>query len=239
MSACPDCRDAGHWLVSPMREHRFTGYGQLGYIDDIEPLETHICDGCGYTVWYSRGIGRLREDRGRVAKLDDERLSCVSCYGRRHYLVAQLQEWPEGSVLGQMPLHVLQTGKHEGVGRFALLICGDCGRCQWFAWGTGTPTTRATGVMRAQPQPDLPCSRCRAIARYAVEPVREDGGLASPVAVQRQRAIGHFGISFCNACGYCEWYARDLAALRSDGERVSHVNGDRYQRAPVAGGPYR
>jgi hypothetical protein len=133
--ACPQCADAGAWIITLCHEQNLVQSGP------VEPLETHICDRCGYAVWYSGAIDDLREELGRVARVDDERLACLDCDGRRHFLVMRSG----------------QAG--DGPGRFALLFCGGCGRGQWYAWG---------GAAGAARHADERCPRCRAVGRSAV-----------------------------------------------------------------------
>jgi hypothetical protein len=234
---CPKCGGLELWNVRSMRERRFIGYGEMGYVDDVEPLETLVCKGCGFTAWYSDAFARLREDPGRVRHIVDDRLRCVECDGQSHFLVAQLREWPEESPVGAVPLGVLRTPGDEAIGRFAVQVCGTCGRCEWFAWGL-TDEEAPKPVNEGKRDPEA-CVRCRTLGRRRVRPLLEDGRFKLPVAAKGDQAVGHFELLFCVACGYCEWYARSIERLQADGKTVIHVRGEPRRLRPTAGGPYR
>lgn len=233
---CPKCACTTMWHVRDMQEHasvapwplRGDVMTSLGLEDGVAPLDVYICSDCGLTSWYSRVADRILPERGRIRSLIEASLACTDCIGRAHFLVAELREFDE-VVAQRAPLHV-----HGGtVGRFAVLICAGCGRCEWFAWGDlGEP------IFVDKPHA---CVRCGAHEHRRIPVVKEASGAALPVGMSRDVPVGHFAISVCEGCGVTEWFARDTNKLRADGDRVMRVEGTKRARVtmPPAGGPYR
>lgn len=229
-SACKKCGGLAFWKVREMQEHAFFQTKPLGDLDCVAPLETIICAACGHTLWYS-GSKELAERSGAVRRVVDERVRCADCDGQPHLLVALLHEWPSTPLAGTTVLAVWPFTDVEKRGRFAMLVCDRCGRCEWFAWGLGE------GVNIGTPD-DEPCARCNVSACRVIDPFREDGTEALPVAVVDGRPVGELAMRFCGACGFTEWYARRIKRLRADGNYVMHIQGER-PAVPAAGGPYR
>ncbi|HEX6839278.1 MAG TPA: hypothetical protein VF334_22025 [Polyangia bacterium] len=229
-AACIKCGELARWQVREMQEHAFFQNTRLGELDGVAPLDTIICTSCGYTLWYS-GSTELMERAGAVRRVVDERVRCADCDGQPHLLVALLHEWPSAPLASATELAVWPFMSRERRGRFAMLVCDRCGRCEWFAWGLGEPSQVGTAE-------DEPCVRCRVSARRVVQPFREQGSEPLPVAMADGRSIGEFAVHFCGACGFTEWYARRIERLRADGRYVTHIQGER-PAVPAAGGPYR
>jgi len=229
-SECKKCGGVAFWKVREMQEHAFFQTRPLGDLDCIAPLDTIICSECGYTLWYS-GSKELTERAGAVRRVVDERVRCADCDGQPHLLVARLHEWPSTPLASATELTVWPFTNLDERGRFAMLVCDRCGRCEWFAWGLGD--SEKVGIAE-----DEACVRCRVAARRVVHPFREHGSEALPVAVVGGRSIGEFAVHFCGACGFTEWYARRIERLRADGNQVMHILGER-PAVPAAGGPYR
>jgi hypothetical protein len=237
VDVCVHCGGREHWRVEPMLEHAYSATIEklpLGGIDLVAPLGTLICKGCGYTVWYSGAVAGLTEDRGRISRIVNPELSCRDCAGQSHYLVAQVQEWParDDHFSGALPMAVLHSGTPSRTGKLALLVCGGCGRSDWYAWAV----PRADGDSEVAPQA---CRRCRAPAQRVIEKLREHGSTTLPVAWRGDRALGHFELRFCDDCGLCDWFARDLHRLRDDGAQVRLVKAAARAARPAEGGPYR
>jgi predicted nucleic-acid-binding Zn-ribbon protein len=229
-AACAKCGGLAFWNVREMQEHAFFQAKALGEIDCLAPLDTIVCKACGHTVWYSRST-ELIERPGSVRRVVDERVRCADCDGQPHLLVALLHEWPSVPLGSAKELAVWPFTGVEERGRFAMLVCDQCGRCEWFAWGLGE------GSENGVADPDA-CVRCRASACRVVAPFREHGSEALPVALVDGRLLGEFAIHFCGACGYTEWYGRRIEGLHADGKYVMHIEGER-PAVPAAGGPYR
>jgi predicted nucleic-acid-binding Zn-ribbon protein len=231
--ACTHCGNLSLWNVRQMQDSAFFRSAPLGEIDRVAPLETFICAGCGYTAWYSDADDELEEVPGQVVRVVDERLRCDDCDEEAHFLVAQFHEWAAEPLHGSVPLAVVRTGGwRDPVGQFAFLVCGGCGRSEWYAWGIGADAK--LGKSDA-----APCARCGGGERHVVRPLREAGGEPLPVVQRNGAQIGEFEVKFCGACGFSEWYARGIEQLRADGECVLHIQGERQAASPAAGGPYR
>ncbi len=229
-AACIKCGELARWQVREMQEHAFFQNKPLGELDCVAPLDTIICKACGHTLWYSRA-NELTERVGAVRRVVDERVRCADCDGEPHLLVALLHEWPSLPLASSKELAVSPFAGVEQRGRFAMLVCDRCGRCEWFAWGVGEPAKLGSAE-------DEPCARCRVSACRVVQPFREHGSEELPVAVVDGRPLGEFAVRFCGACGFTEWYARRIERLRADGKYVTHIQGER-PAIPAAGGPYR
>jgi len=228
-SPCGKCGGLAFWKVREMQEHAFFRASPLGDIDRVAPLETLICTACGYTVWYS-GSDDLREQPGAVASVVDDRVRCADCAGMPHLLVALVHEWPHNPLLGAKALPVAPVDGVGPRGKFAMLVCSGCGRCEWFAWGFAEHEELGTADRE-------PCARCSVRERRTVRPLREESGEPLPVVIRRGWEMGEFEVRFCAACGYSEWCAH-VGKLDADGEFVIHIEGER-RAAPAAGGPYR
>jgi predicted nucleic-acid-binding Zn-ribbon protein len=68
---CPNCDGHEIWRIETMNEHGPGGVRPLGVVLERTFLkgvklhgqfETLICKGCGYTEWYAKDIGFLRDD---------------------------------------------------------------------------------------------------------------------------------------------------------------------------------
>lgn len=70
---CPNCQGREIWRIETMHERgRSTMHPQpmgvtlearlLGDADARGKFETLICKGCGYTEWYARELGHLKND---------------------------------------------------------------------------------------------------------------------------------------------------------------------------------
>ncbi|MGZ3407005.1 MAG: hypothetical protein ACXVAN_11215, partial [Polyangia bacterium] len=191
---CAKCGAGELWNVVQMQETTFFRRVPLGAIDGVAPLETVICKKCGYAVWYCDAFGELSERPGRVTRVRDERQRCAECGSPSHHLVAQLRERPDhpvvvghGPSVDAVPLAVLRSGWGEPAGQFALLVCGDCGRSEWFAWGVDDNESGSRIVAD-------PCGRCQATTRRQVQPLREEDGVALPVAFKGDSGVGEFEV---------------------------------------------
>jgi hypothetical protein len=211
-----------------MVEHAASGARlPLGGVDAVAPLSTLICNGCGYTHWHCGAFATLTEEPGRIRRVVNPELVCRDCDGQEHYLLALVQEWPsDQDRSGLTPLAVLNGGEFPS-GNLALLVCGGCGRSEWYAWAV--PPGNRSDTKHA-------CRRCRAPQRV-VERVREDK-YTLPVAWPGGRARGYFELRFCDSCGLCEWYGRDLKRLRDD-KGLRRVRAKPRTAPPMSGGPFR
>ena len=229
-SACIKCGEPARWRVREMQEHAFFETKPLGELDGVAPLDALICKACGHTLWYSCST-ELSEDNDKVRRVVDERARCSDCDSAPHLRVAVLHEWPSTPLASATELTVWPFTDREKRGRFSLLVCDQCRRCEWFAWGLGDDPQVGSAD-------DEPCARCNVSARRTIDPFREQGSEPLPVTVLDGKSVGKFAVHFCVACGFTEWYARGIERLRADGTYVIHIQGER-PAVPAAGGPYR
>jgi predicted nucleic-acid-binding Zn-ribbon protein len=241
MRAREGAKCGGGQLLQVVQMDETTYYRRvpLGEIDRVAPLETIVCKQCGYAVWYCDAYEDLCERPGRVTRVRDERQQCADCSSPVQFLVAELHERPDhpvvvgrGETVDSVPLAVLRGGWRDPVGHFALLVCSECGRSEWFTWGIDEHT-RGSRVVAD------PCLRCNTDTRRYVQPLREESGEALPVAFHGEFGVGEFEVRCCDRCGLSEWYARKIDRLHVDGKRVIELPVERPMATPSAGGPYR
>jgi hypothetical protein len=227
--ACARCRGLEQWRIEPMLEHGFLGGARsrvpLAFKDDLAPLRTHVCHQCGFTLWYSGGAASLTRHDGRYRRIVDTDRPCRDCGGVDHYCLSTVHESAQAAE-ARVPLAILAGGS----GTLQLVVCHGCGRVEWYV--------RAIAADAGAPSGDQ-CRHCLSTDRRAVASLCEDGGVPLPVAWQDERELGHFELRWCNRCGLCDWFGRDLDRLSAEGEYIKFIKAAPAPRIGLAGGPYR
>lgn len=225
---CERCGGAELLTVARVVERGRDGWHELGRFHELDPMSVVVCCGCSHLVWYVRPTVGVPERNQRSRRVSDERLHCGDCGGTTHLLVAQLEESTTDGHPPFVPLAVMRDNVAERGGRFAVVVCDGCGRAEWFACDVRLAGKNTNGE----------CRRCRAAALRMVQPLREDGGKPLPVAVVDGKPRGELEVTWCDACGACEWRAHRIADILVDGKEVVRTFEAR-ERVPMAGGPYR
>jgi predicted nucleic-acid-binding Zn-ribbon protein len=195
--------------------------------------ETLICEACGYTEWFARGLP------DEHVPVTIEPRDCPECHERRAFHVVEVLERDgQGRAV---PLRVAPTDEGR-VSGFKNLICEGCGYTEWHAHHLDEILRRPSRDVHAAG--GRTCDRCRGSERVRVETIREAGALPRPLPVVLDawlwflsREHGRFSIEICRRCGYTEWFARGLEGLKEDLARGIRLVQGTAPRA--AEGPYR
>jgi predicted nucleic-acid-binding Zn-ribbon protein len=206
-----------------MLDMRFLGDNELaGAIEGLAPLETYVCEPCGFTEWFMRTPPATTDPaRGVYAIRDEHRaLSCVQCGASDHHLVARMHEH---NAYGPVTWPLTQIG-----GGFACTACNRCGKLEWYA------SAAVHDLCMAEP-----CPRCSG-TRWEVEALEQAnlGYRRYPVAMVAGEDVGQFRLRVCAPCGYTDWYATGIdRALADDRCQIERVMAP--ARFGPGGGPYR
>jgi hypothetical protein len=227
---CERCGGNSLMIVPWMAERARNGWVGLGATDELEPMQTLICRGCGHVAWYCPPTANVRERREASRRIVDERLRCAGCDEKAHLLIAMLHELvSHGAAAAVVPLAVLREELGGQSGRFAVLVCDGCGRVSWFVCNVSVFAGEAC---------EGACARCAARARHRIRPFVEEDGRPMPVGLRGREPVGELELSWCDGCGACDWRAHGIDWLDADGVyAVAAV--DACKRDPLAGGPYR
>lgn len=196
------------------------------------PQKCPRCD--GVELWNVRGMqfseGTLIGSAEGVAQLDT--LVCARCGYTRWYAGAPQSIERFGEPCGKCemtPSRLLQWNAHA----FELRVCRRCAACDWRSVRAGW-----MWIGEHSREEEL-CLEC-AHPSYRVEPLRESGFHPLPVALLDFAPVGHFRLLVCSWCDRCEWFARKLDELTSDGEHIFLVRAEtEFEPLPSHGGPYR
>jgi hypothetical protein len=194
---------------------------QVGVADEVAPLETFVCEPCGYTEWFVIQPPAAPDPKHGITAVAD---NCPACGAGEHHLLARVHEHSE--------MGVVTWWSSPFGGEFSLLICARCGQVRWFV---SRPVHGS--------ELDERCPRCQGTRRDAeVYEHANFGTVRYPVACIGGEQIGLFRIHACTPCGLADWYATGPFREVADGNcRLERVRTTAAPRGPghSDGGPYR
>ena len=219
---CGSCGKAGLWHVSPMLDYTVFGDTvEAGAPGGIAPLETYVCEPCGYTEWFTQHrVARGTPIRGGRWVAPEEG-ACPSCKSTALCFIRMLDldasdkpaPWPQSAIGGEL----------------LCVLCADCGRLDWYA-------TKDVGG-----SPSARCERCGSDTAESGAVEHAGVGLQRyPVARIDGREIGDFQLRVCSGCAHVDWFATGVDRPIADGNcRIERVSVERADKIGPGGGPYR
>jgi hypothetical protein len=240
---CPRCSGCRIWNLRNAAEHCASEPSPLGAPQGLAPIESFLCDGCGFSEWYAAEPTLLRPNPGAsMIELNDHRMSCQRCESRDHLFVARFEEaiwrrpelkgvWSAGRLIWQQPTTVLNAPLEVCGGTLAVVICRSCGFMSWFACGA-----LDSSIERIERS----CARCGTAPLERVPSVKEADDRRLPLLWHGQQEIGHYRLDVCGGCGFTDWFGVGYGKLVADGREVFLLEGKAPSAAPTRGGtPYR
>jgi predicted nucleic-acid-binding Zn-ribbon protein len=253
---CEKCSATSFWQVRALRERArhglekmgvvvnrvqtrapsFPGHGLALYEDRWQGhYEILVCRQCGFSAWYARAL------------IDTKDLlvvshACRDCGHGNAFSVDVYERNAKDWFDEPVHLRVVRKGfpKFWDDGRFAALICCECGRVDW--------SVKELTVLEPDPSYGLSaevgqCASCHEGRLWRIGPISELGRHgAQPLGIDYNRKgepVGVFWTLACRSCGFCEWYAKDHDRLCEDREQGIVPVEKLTTGGGPSGGPYR
>lgn len=211
---CPACSGGRIWHVARMLEQNENGRMAPLAVGSVAPVETYICDECGYTAWYTNAApGPLATGH-----------ACAECGSVDLAQVGTLREEH-----GQIPIHITLES-----GRIQAAVCRQCTRLRFTA--IDAPLWELVST-------DQKCRWCQDAVVETYLLIHEKGPWrfvkTLPIAFHQrwygEERRGGFALRICRGCGDTEWHAERLQDLRDDPLAGVKL----LERKKAVGGPYR